>query len=141
MRVLGKEKRLSRKYTIYAVDFDGTLCESVFPGIGDPNMALISHLIKRRKQGNKIILWTCRVGDRLREAVEWCKVYGLEFDTINENLPEMIEQWGNESRKVFADVYIDDKAVNKPKYRVPYKESRIKVTVSEQEMEKRKCKS
>lgn len=119
--MLGKENELSRKYTIYAVDFDGTLCESVFPGIGNPNIALISHLIKRRKQGNKIILWTCRVGDRLHEAVEWCKVYGLEFDAINENLPEMIEQWGNESRKVFADVYIDDKAVNKPKYCIPYK--------------------
>lgn len=112
---------MSRKYTIYAVDFDGTLCESVFPGIGSPNISLISHLIKRRKQGNKIILWTCRVGNRLQEAVEWSKVYGLEFDAINENLPEMIEQWGGEGRKIFADVYIDDKAVNKPKYHVPYK--------------------
>ena len=102
--------------------FDGTLCESVFPDIGKPNMALINHLIKRRKQGNKLILWTCRVGDRLAEAVEWCKQFGLEFDAVNENLPEMIELWGGESRKVFADVYIDDKAVNKPKYRVPYKE-------------------
>lgn len=114
---------MNRKYTIYCVDFDGTLCESVFPGIGSPNMALINHLIKRRKQGNKIILWTCRVGERLKEAVEWCKGYGLEFDAVNENLPEMVEYWGGESRKVFADVYIDDKAVNKPKYHVPYKES------------------
>ena len=102
--------------------FDGTLCESVFPDIGKPNMALINHLIKRRKQGNKLILWTCRVSDRLTEAVEWCKQFGLEFDAVNENLPEMIELWGGESRKVFADVYIDDKAVNKPKYCVPYKE-------------------
>ena len=139
--MFGKENELNRKYTIYAVDFDGTLCESVFPGIGNPNIALISHLIKRRKQGNKIILWTCRVGDRLQEAVEWCKVYGLEFDAINENLPEMIEQWGNESRKVFADVYIDDKAVNKPKYCIPYKSLKTKVTVSEQERRKWKCKS
>ncbi len=113
---------MSRGYTIYACDFDGTLCESQFPGIGSPNMALINHLIKRRNQGNKIILWTCRVGERLQEAVEWCRGYGLEFDAVNENLPKMIEQWGGESRKVFADVYIDDKAVNKPKYCVPYKE-------------------
>lgn len=112
---------MDRKYTIYAVDFDGTLCESVFPGIGKPNMALISHLIKRRKQGNKVILWTCRVGDRLEEAVRWCKERGLEFDAINDNLSEMVEKWGNQSRKVFADVYIDDKAVNKPKYCIPYK--------------------
>lgn len=114
---------MNRKYTIYCVDFDGTLCESIFPGIGSPNMVLINHLIKRRKQGNKIILWTCRVNERLQEAVEWCKSYGLEFDAVNENLPEMVEYWGGESRKVFADVYIDDKAVNKPKYHVPYKET------------------
>lgn len=112
----------SRNYTIYAVDFDGTLCEDIFPGIGSPNMALINHLIKRRKQGNKIILWTCRVGKCLKEAVGWCRQYGLEFDTVNVNLPEMIEWYGNDCRKVAADVYIDDKAVNKPKYHVPYKE-------------------
>lgn len=113
---------MKRKYTIYAVDFDGTLCESIFPGIGAPNLALIEHLKKRRKQGNKIILWTCRVGERLQEAVDWCKNYGLEFDAVNENLPEMVEWYGNDCRKITADVYIDDKAVIKPKYCVPYRE-------------------
>ena len=47
--------------------------------------------------------------------------HGLEFDAVNENLPEMIEWYGNDCRKVFADVYIDDKAANKPEYHVPYK--------------------
>ena len=42
---------------------------------------------------------------------------------MNENLPEMIEWHGNDCRKIFADVYIDDKAVNKPKYHVPYREA------------------
>ena len=110
-----------RSYSIYAVDFDGTLCVSSFPEIGAPNMRLINHLIKRKKKGNKLILWTCRVGERLAEAVSWCKDKGLEFDAINSNLPEMIEYWGNDPRKVFADVYIDDKAKNKAKYCVPYK--------------------
>lgn len=60
---------------------------------------------------------------KLHEAVEWCQQHGLEFDAINENLPETLE-WlgGTESRKIHADVFIDDKAVNKPKYCVPYKE-------------------
>lgn len=112
---------MSRRYVIYAVDFDGTLCESIYPGIGEPNIELICHLIKRRLQGNKIILWTCREGQRLREAVEWCKSYGLEFDAVNENLPEMILWHGNDCRKIFYDVLIDDKAKNKPKYHVPFK--------------------
>lgn len=110
-----------RNFIVYAVDFDGTLCESVWPGIGSPNMALITHLIKRRKQGNKIILWTCREGTRLQEAVEWSRGYGLEFDAVNENIPEMIEWYGNDTRKIGYDVLIDDKAVNKPKYHVPYR--------------------
>lgn len=112
---------MSRNYTIYAVDFDGTLCESIYPGIGAPNMGLILHLIKRRNQGNKVILWTCRCGQQLTDAVEFCRKYGLEFDSVNENLPELMEIWGNDPRKVAADVYIDDKAVMKPKYHVPYR--------------------
>lgn len=117
---------IKRKYTIYAVDFDGTLCDSVFPGLGPPNKKLIKHLIKRRKEGNKIILWTCRGGERLDEAVEWCREQGLEFDAINDNIPENydIHPFNPNPRKVFADVYIDDKAINKPKYNIPYKEDK-----------------
>jgi len=111
----------SRKYTIYAVDFDGTLCESVWPGIGSPNTVLIRHLIKRRREGNKVILWTCRCGSRLEEAVSWCRNYDLEFDAVNENLSEMVKLFGNDSRKIFADVYIDDKAKSKARYCIPYK--------------------
>ena len=115
-----------RKYTIYAVDFDGTLVENAPPNYDTyrPNMYLINHLIKRRKAGNKVILWTCRTGERLKNAVAFAKSVGLEFDAVNENLPEIIEYFGGKSsRKVFADIYIDDKANNKPKYHVPYKES------------------
>lgn len=85
-------------------------------------MALIDHLINRQRQGNKVILWTCRCGERLQDAVMWCKRYGLEFDAVNENLPEMIKWYGNDSRKIFYDVLIDDKSINKPKYNVPYRE-------------------
>lgn len=112
---------MGRNYTVYAVDFDGTLCGSVYPGIGAPNIALISHLIKRREQGNKIILNTCREGERLQEAIDWCANFGLGFDAVNENLPELIEFFGYDCRKIAADVYIDDKAINKPKYHVPYR--------------------
>lgn len=100
-----------REYNIYAVDFDGTLCENAWPDIGKPNHSLINALKKAREKGDKVILWTCRTTDRLEEAIAWCKEQGLEFDTVNENLPEIIGQFGTESRKVFADVYVDDKAI------------------------------
>lgn len=111
---------MDRDYTVYAVDFDGTLCVSEWPGIGQPNMELINHLKLRQSQGHKIILWTCRIGDRLTEAVEWCKSLDLVFDAVNDNIPELIELYGNNPRKISADVYIDDKSLAKGKYGVPY---------------------
>ena len=93
---------------IYAVDFDGTLCSKMWPIIGSPNLALISDLILARELGDKVILWTMREGQLLEEAVEWCMEYGLEFDAVNDNLPEQQEVYGNNPRKIYADVYIDD---------------------------------
>lgn len=94
---------------IYAVDFDGTLCESMYPAIGDPKAEVVKYVRRKKAEGHKIILWTNRVGERLDEAVVWCKERGLEFDAINENLPEIIEAFGVDTRKVFANYYIDDR--------------------------------
>lgn len=95
---------------IIAVDFDGTLCENKWPDIGEPYEDLIDRLIDIQEKGNKLILWTCRIGERLEEAVRWCRAHGLIFDAVNENLPEVLEWMGTDSRKVFADIYIDDRA-------------------------------
>ena len=35
----------------------------------------------------------------------------LEFDAVNDNLPEIVELYGTNSRKITCDFYIDDKAV------------------------------
>ena len=94
---------------IYAVDFDGTLCNSNYPELGEPIDIVIDFCKQRREEGHKLILWTCRSGKYLDEAVAWCKMQGLTFDAVNENLPEMIELFDNDCRKVFADYYIDDK--------------------------------
>lgn len=98
----------SRK--IISVDFDGTLCENKYPEIGAPNRSLIN-ILKTLQGLNQVyvILWTCRTGDKLQEAVEWCESYGLLFDAVNENLPHIVEQFGGDTRKVFADLYIEDK--------------------------------
>ena len=44
------------------------------------------------------------------EAVQNCAQHGLVFNCINENCPQAISMLGGNPRKVFADVYIDDKA-------------------------------
>lgn len=96
---------------IIAVDFDDTLCFSSWPELGEPNRPLIEYLKSLKEQGNKLILWTCRAGEALEKAVNWCREQDLEFDAINDNLPEIIELYGNNSRKISCDYYIDDKAV------------------------------
>ena len=96
--------------SIIAVDFDGTLCKEHWPEIGAPNLRLIGWLKERRKAGDKLILWTCRCGEMLEKAVAWCSVWGLTFDAVNANLPENVQLYGNDCRKVYADIYLDDKA-------------------------------
>ena len=96
---------------IIAVDFDGTLCENKYPEIGEPNNALLDELKIRKRNGAKIILWTCRVGDQLEQAIDWCQDHGLVFDAVNQNLPEIVESFGGDCRKVFAHEYIDDRNV------------------------------
>lgn len=54
-------------------------------------------------------MWTSRAGADLENAVEWCRLQGLVFDAVNEPLPEQIKRWGNDTRKIYADYYIDDK--------------------------------
>ena len=98
-------------FTIIAVDFDGTLCYSKWPDLGEPNQPLIDYLRSQRASGNKLILWTCRADEALERAISWCRDQQLEFDAINDNLPEIVEKYGNNSRKITCDYYIDDKAV------------------------------
>lgn len=99
------------KSKIIAVDFDGTLCENKWPEIGKPLFGTIAYLLKEQKQGARLILWTCRVGDMLQKAIEWCADKGLIFAAVNENLPEIIESFGSDTRKIFANEYIDDRNI------------------------------
>lgn len=96
---------------IYGIDFDGTLCEHAYPNIGVPNIRLIVLLRNLKQEGHKLILWTCRDGLKLVEAVEWCNEHGLEFDAINDDLPEIKESFTFKSQKVYADIYVDDRNV------------------------------
>lgn len=95
---------------IIAVDFDGVLCEDQWPQIGPEKKDNIELAKFRKQAGAALILWTCRCGEQLDEAVAWCRERGLEFDAVNENLPERVAFYGSESRKISADEYWDDKA-------------------------------
>lgn len=99
---------------IIAVDFDDTLSiDGKWPEVGEPNLDLINYLLEAQSKGWSVVLWTCREGEELDMAVEFCKQHGLTFDSINEN-PSHVP-W--KSRKVVANMYIDDRAVHVEDYR------------------------
>lgn len=96
---------------IIAVDFDGTLCQSAYPQIGKPRKRIIRKLKKEIQKGAKVILWTCRTGELLKEAEAFCCEHNISLSAVNENLPERMRQFGNDPRKIGADEYWDDRAV------------------------------
>ena len=96
---------------VIAVDFDGTLVKHAFPEIGETNYRVVAWVKKRQKLGDRIILCTCRDGKELQEAVDHCEFLNIKLDAVNENIPELMNR-GFAKRKVCADIYLDDKAMN-----------------------------
>ena len=93
-----------------AVDFDGTIVEHQYPEIGKEKLFAFETLREMQKKGFKLILWTVRSGERLEEAVEFCRKKGIEFYAVNKNYPEeVIDE--NLERKIEVDIYIDDRNI------------------------------
>lgn len=93
-----------------AIDFDGCLCANAYPDIGAPNWEIIVAAAAEQIAGAGLILWTCREGELLENALEACTRWGLHFDAVNDSLPSWKKFYGNETRKVGATEYWDDKA-------------------------------
>lgn len=94
-----------------AVDFDGTIVEHRYPQIGEEKLFAFETLKQLQKLGHQLILWTFRYGEELEEAVEYCKKKGLEFYAINKSYPEEEFDLDTVSRKIDADIFIDDRNV------------------------------
>ncbi|KAB1064027.1 BT0820 family HAD-type phosphatase [Salibacter halophilus] len=92
-----------------AVDFDGTIVDDDYPRIGKPKMFAFDTLKMLQQKHHKLILWTYRHGKRLDEAVEFCRENGIEFHTVNKSFPEEVFDQSQSSRKIHADVFIDDR--------------------------------
>ena len=91
-------------------DFDGCLCANAYPDIGAPNWEIIVAAAAEQIAGAGLILWTCREGELLENALEACARWGLHFDAVNDSLPSWKKFYGNDTRKVGATEYWDDKA-------------------------------
>lgn len=62
---------------IIAVDFDGTLSMGPYPEIGNPKPYAVEMMNKLKDDGHYIILWTCRRGERLEDALNWLLEQGI----------------------------------------------------------------
>lgn len=94
-----------------AVDFDGTIVDHAYPGIGKEKLFAFQTLKELQKRGYRIVLWTYRSGKELGEAVEFCKKNGVEFYAVNKSFPEEIFDENEMSRKIDADIFIDDRNI------------------------------
>lgn len=99
---------------IIAVDFDGVLFGegTEFPDIGCPNFTMVSLIRDIVESGHEVVLWTSRTDKELESALRWCNEFDLHFVAVNDNAPSNKAKYGhlypNGTRKVSADIYIDD---------------------------------
>tara|TARA_R110000850_G_scaffold179914_1_gene305629 strand:+ start:426 stop:833 length:408 start_codon:yes stop_codon:yes gene_type:complete len=100
---------INQSSKLIAVDFDGTIVEDKYPGIGKPMMFAFETLKMLQNDGHRLILWTYRAGDRLKDAVKFCKENGVEFYAINSSYDEEEFDMEKSSRKIHADIFIDDR--------------------------------
>lgn len=100
-----------------AIDFDGTLFKTRWPEILEPNREVIDRALEEKRNGAQLILWTCREGKLLEDALAACKREGLHFDAVNDSTEDWKRIWGTSPRKVGATEYWDDRAVNTKDWR------------------------
>ena len=92
-----------------AVDFDGTIVEHRYPKIGEEIPFATETLKVLAQERHKLILWTVREGELLEEAIEWCRQRGVFFYSVNKDYPEEEKSHNGFSRKLKADLFIDDR--------------------------------
>ena len=98
------------------VDFDGTIVEFAFPRIGKPMPDAFRVMKRLQENGYKLVLWTCREDEGykidkqfLTQAVEFCRENGIEFDGVNEGLPEDEFRPEGVLRRKHGKLVIDDR--------------------------------
>lgn len=96
---------------VIAVDFDGTIVEHRYPQIGKELPFATPTLRRLQEDGHRLILWTVREGDLLQEAVDFCEERGVNFYAVNSDFEEEDGTGKDFSRKIKADLFIDDRNV------------------------------
>lgn len=96
------------KKLTFAFDYDGTLTVDggSYPKVGHIDPIIKDIAIELKRRGHRIILWTCREGLYLKQAVDYCHIKGIDFDGVNDNSQQ---SW--ESRKIYYFRLFDDRSL------------------------------
>lgn len=95
---------------VIAIDFDGTCVTNDYPYIGK-GIGAVPVLKKIVEKGHRIILYTMRDNERLKDAEQWFESNNIPLWGVNNN-PEQ-KKWSS-SPKIYAHLYIDDAALGVP---------------------------
>jgi hypothetical protein len=96
-------------------DWDDTVADgSDYPRAGKLNPKAVRGIRMSHYCGHENIFNSCRMGEA-QAAAEQCAIENnLPFSHFNENCPVRVAHWGgHDTRKLGADVYIDDKNIGK----------------------------
>ncbi len=96
------------KPMILGIDFDGTCVRDSYPDVGDDMPGAGQTLRALTVRGHRLILWTCREGELLEQAVRWFEEREIPLFGVN-GTPIEADFRPNGGRKIFADLYIDDR--------------------------------
>lgn len=96
---------------VIAVDFDGTIVEQDYPGIGWLKPGVKKNINRLYDEGHTIIIWTCRSNADeehrdLKDMKSFLDNNSIKYHKINENADCVT--FGCKP-KIYADVYIDDR--------------------------------
>lgn len=94
---------------IIAIDFDGTIAEHLYPEVGELRPMAKEVITLLYERGHEIIIWTCRYGATAELAKQSLISWGIPYHKFNEHIDHVKEEFGNDTRKIFAHVYIDDR--------------------------------
>lgn len=92
------------------IDFDGTCVTHGYPKVGK-DIGAIPVLKALVEAGHKLILFTMRSGEPLKDAVKWFSDNNIPLYGINKNPTQ--HQWTS-SPKAYGQLYIDDAALGVP---------------------------
>ncbi len=96
---------------VIAIDFDGCIVVDRYPVIGDLMPYARYSMQRIHELGHKIVINTCRTNEEAFAAYRFLKANDIPIDAFNCNVLDGVQRYGSDTRKISADLYIEDKVL------------------------------